>query len=540
MDLQPLQDELFSAPTQAGWKKLGVQHHHGLVVPLFSIHTENSKGIGEFLDLCQVVDLLVQCGMDTLQLLPLNDTGDDTSPYNSVSAFALNPIHLSLHALPYLEEFEELQNQLQYLHLLTHTHTIDYQEIRKKKFRFLHEYVQQVRSRITISSPFLQFAQTQTWVESYALFKVLAQKFHTPNWEHWPEEFQTITSDKYRSWIKENAEEIEHFIILQFLCDQQMHQVKLYAEEYRCFIKGDIPILISRCSADVWANRHLFRLEFAAGAPPDMYSQDGQYWGFPLYNWEALARDDYYWWRQRVKLASRYYHLYRLDHVVGFFRIWAIPSGEKAIHGHFQPQDESLWISQGKKLLKLLIDAAPEMLPIGEDLGVIPNGVREAMRELGICGTKVIRWEKRWSSDQKFIPIHEYASQSMSTVSTHDSESLKEWILNGGEEIEQLKRLNSLGSTPSDSIQMVERFLNLAHHTNSLFHINLLTEYLSLYPSHLWGSDELIRINTPGVVSEKNWSYRIKPTIEILVKNSSFTHKIKELVTSQCHFILDN
>src|SRR5262249_44216383 len=151
----------------------------------------------------------------------------------------------------------------------------------------------------------------------------------------WPEEFRTHTPEYFQELCQNYQEEIDWHIFLQFLCDLQLHEVKLHATRQKVNLMGDIPILISPDSADVWLHRNLFNLEFAAGAPPDFFNLNGQYWGFPIYNWEEISKHDSYWWIQRLKYASRYYHIYRIDHIVGFFRIWAIPIGLSGTEGHF-------------------------------------------------------------------------------------------------------------------------------------------------------------------------------------------------------------
>jgi len=158
-----------------------------------------------------------------------------------------------------------------------------------------------------------------------------------------------------------------------------------------------------------------------------MYAADGQNWGCPVYNWEAMKENKYSWWRNRLLTMSQYYHIYRIDHVVGFFRIWAIQKYGKAVDGAFDPPDTKLWIPQGEELMKMLLETS-EMLPIGEDLGTVPTDVRICLQRLGICGTKVLRWERKWDEkDQPFIPINDFNADSMSTVSTHDSETLSQW-----------------------------------------------------------------------------------------------------------------
>jgi 4-alpha-glucanotransferase len=292
---------------------------------------------------------------------------------------------------------------------------------------------------------------------------------------------------------------------------------------------GDIPILIDRESADCWLHQDCFDFRYSAGSPPDIYSENGQNWGFPIYNWEVIEKNNFSWWVDRLKSANRYYHLYRLDHIVGFFRIWSIPWKQKGKEGHFIPLDESIWIDHGQKILLMMLNAC-DMLPIGEDLGIVPPEVKSCLNAMGICGTRVMRWERRWNEDQQFIKPEHYPVESMSTVSTHDSETLPHWWKSCPTEAQLYA--NSKGWTyhPQLSREHHREILWESHHTKSIFHINLLQEYLPLTPGLSWSSPEEDRINIPGLVSSSNWTYRYKPTLEELADEKSLQHIMKELI----------
>lgn len=292
---------------------------------------------------------------------------------------------------------------------------------------------------------------------------------------------------------------------------------------------GDMPILIDRDSADVWLHPSLFDLSYSAGAPPDMFTSDGQNWGFPIYNWEALAETHYQWWVDRLQWSSHYFHIYRIDHIVGFFRIWSIPVGLKGNEGFFIPKDENTWVDHGQRLMLMMLNAC-SMLPIGEDLGVIPPNVRACMKALGICGTRVMRWERNWEGDQSFIPPEQYQVESLTAVSTHDSETLQQWWQNHPEEAQLYCQLKGWNYHPILSRDYHLGILWESHHTNSLFHINPLQEYLALVPGISWPNVEDERINTPGSFSDKNWSYRMRLSLEDLFQQSTLIHTIQELI----------
>ena len=316
---------------------------------------------------------------------------------------------------------------------------------------------------------------------------------------------------------------------MQYLCFQQFKTVKKQAEEKKVFLKGDIPILINRESADVWLHRKLFFTQYSAGAPPDMYSSTGQNWGFPIYDWKEHVRDNFNWWRQRLQVASQLYDLYRIDHVVGFFRIWAIAQGMTGKDGKFIPKNPAEWIPHGEPIMRMMLET-PDMLPIAEDLGVVPPEVRVCLRQLGICGTKVMRWERKWNGDKSFILPENYISESMTTVSTHDSDTLTLWWRNSPEEAKAYADSKKWIYVPEITRKQLQEILKESHHSGSLFHINLLNEYFPLVDNLTWPNPEDERINTPGIISDRNWTYRFKPSVEQIVSNTHLFHAIKQLI----------
>lgn len=517
------------SPAAAQWQKVGVRHHHGINIPLFSLHTDHSSGIGEYLDLLPLIQWSASIGLDVIQLLPLNDTGLDASPYGAISAFALNPVHLRLNALPYLEEFPALENALKILPKHPRHVRIHYPQVRETKEHFLRLYFSLARTQLAESPDYHQFIQRSPWVKGYALFKSIKVHRQWANWESWPEELQHPSQDKLEDLVYQYQEEVDWHCILQYLCNLQLRRVKEYADAHGVHLMGDIPILINRDSADVWLHRDLFRLQYSAGAPPDYFSHEGQNWGFPVYNWDLIAKHGYKWWIDRLKVTSHYYDIYRLDHIVGFFRIWAIPLGVAGREGHYIPHNPDTWIDHGQKLLMMMLDHCP-MLPIGEDLGVVPPKVRLCMQALGICGTKVMRWERAWETSKEFISVQDYSMASMTTVSTHDNEPLQLWWQRQTEEAMAFAQFKGWTYHPTLSRDYQREILWDSHHSNSLFHINLLQEYLALIPGMTWPDLEDERINIPGLHSDRNWSYRLRPSIEEIINNSSLKRVIQEMI----------
>ena len=517
------------SPGAKQWETVGVKNHQGFNIPLFSIHSENSYGIGEFPDLIPLIDWTKSVGFDVIQLLPINDSGRDTSPYSAISAFALNPIYIGLNALPNLDKYPQLQEELRLMPKMPRSHRIAYTHVRKAKDTFLRHYFQIAGHEITKSKAFQTFVSMSPWLTGYALYKILKDQFNWISWEDWPQEFKSPTESQLQKLAHDHSEEIEWHSFLQFLCDQQLGIASKHALSQQVFLKGDIPILINRDSCEVWLHRELFDLNYSAGAPPDMYSEVGQDWGFPTYNWETIEKQGYAWWIDRLNSASQYYPIYRLDHIVGFFRIWSIPQGKLSKDGFYIPSNQNIWIDHGQKIMLEMLNRCP-MLPIGEDLGNVPPAVRSCLHALGICGTKVMRWERNWNGDKQFIRPDEYPLASMTTVSTHDSETLALWWQNNPAEAQDFALFKGWGYYPVLSRDHHREILWDSHHSRSLFHINLLQEYLALIPGLTWPNFEDERINVPGIVAETNWTYRFKPTVEEIVQNSALSHLMKELI----------
>lgn len=500
--------------TDPHWEPIGKKPHHGLAVPISALRTKKSSGVGEFLDLIPLIDFCKEISFDVIQLLPMNDTGNDPSPYNAISSCALDPAYISLSELPSLGE---LAKELPSFQELNSQERVAIFEVKQKKMAWLYRYFNQVYQDVEKQGSYQNFIkQHHHWLLPYIQFKSLKNQHQGTHWKHWSNE-------------KPVDQEMKFFSFLQFLCFEQMKQVKSYASKRGCFIKGDIPILISPDSADVWNRRELFFLNLLAGAPPDYYNKEGQKWGFPLFNWKAMREDRYAWWKQRLSVANEFYHIYRIDHVVGFFRIWAIPEDKKATEGYFIPEDRSLWEPQGREILEMMLQSSP-LLPIAEDLGTIPKEVPRTLKELGICGTKVVRWQRRWEDGKSYIPFDEYDPLSLTTVSTPDSDTLQMWWEKYPEEAKVMAEQKNWTYHPALTQNERLSLLRDAHHTPSYFHINLLQEYLALLPELVSPNPDNERINVPGTILPTNWTYRIRTNIESLIENKSLIHLMLGLV----------
>jgi len=524
-------EEQWIAKTAAveNWLSIGTTPHHGIAVPLFSLHSHSSGGIGEFFDLIPLIRWCHSLGIDVVQLLPLNDTGKDFSPYSSLSAFALNPLHLSLRALPHLSEDPVLSLMLKEIQKETQSSRINYPIIFGMREDLLTAYFKIWGHSLIQSESYQSFYEANHWLDTFALFKTLKTESGWSSCQDWPEDWKFSSLEKREKLEEQYRDQIAYHILIQFLCFQQMRQVKKIADELKVFLKGDIPILVNRESADVWANSTLFDISLSAGAPPDAYSKEGQNWGFPLYRWDEMSKKNYVWWKSRMAYASNFYHIYRIDHVVGFFRIWGIPFGSKGSQGFFVPTEESSWIPQGRSLMQMLLKSTL-MLPIGEDLGTVPNEVKDCLKELGICGTKVMRWERKWDSDKSFIDPENYNPLSVTTVSTHDSETLSQWWKDMPEEARAYAHQQDFKYTTPLSIKYRKKILNKSHRSSSLFHINLLQEYLACFSDLVWDNPDDERINVPGTINERNWTYRFKPSLEEILSYSQLGKCMRDIV----------
>lgn len=332
----------------------------GVAVPVFSIRSRHSCGVGEFRDLHRLVDWCVSTGLHLLQLLPVNDTssyGDsrDTYPYAAVSCFALHPQYLRIDEMGEMpEDVEaELIEQRERLNALDE---IDYVGVMAVKNRLTRRMYMEHKERFLVSPEFVEwFAAEQQWLVPYALFRFFMDVNGTPEYDKWGAR-QSMTPNEMERLASPDAFHFDYLgatYYTQFHLHRQLSAASRYAASHRVVLKGDLPIGVNRYCADTWLHPQLFRLHMQAGAPPDYFSRDGQNWRFPTYNWDAMKAEGYAWWRSRLSHMSRYFHAYRIDHVFGFFRIWEIPVGfHTGVSGRFHPartltrtqlEHEGLW-----------------------------------------------------------------------------------------------------------------------------------------------------------------------------------------------------
>ena len=318
----------------------------GTLVPVFSLRTRKSAGIGDFGDLKAMIDFVASTGQKVLQLLPINDTTithtwTDSYPYSCISVFAIHPQYADLHALPELKDAKARAEAEKTRAELNALDKIDYEKVNDFKINYLRQIFNQEGEKMMKTAEYKAFFQdTKQWLVPYAQYSYLRDKNGTADFNQWPDhqvwdeaERKALTDPKTAAY-----KNVAFFYFVQFVLDRQMQEAHEYAKAKGVILKGDIPIGVNRNGCDVWMEPKYFNLNGQAGAPPDDFSANGQNWGFPTYNWFEMLKDGCQWWNRRFQNMARYFDAYRIDHVLGFFRIWEIPvSSVHGLLGQFAP-----------------------------------------------------------------------------------------------------------------------------------------------------------------------------------------------------------
>ena len=432
----------------------------GVLVPLFALRGEDDLGIGDLGALREFIDWAAEIGFKLVQLLPINETGADNSPYNAISALAIEPttLHLGPTSPEELtrEDFDAAVANVDLGRL--RRGGVKYRQVKKLKRCLLEKAFANFSNHAgkERQSGFRKFCEEETaWLADYAFFRVLMEENDdSPAWNRWPAQHQSI--ERARIWLRDLPQDRQSaindpqnfFCYVQWIAHQQWREIKSYAEERGVALMGDIPFGVSYYSADVFARPDEFALDWSGGAPPELYFKDdeftqkwGQNWGIPLYRWDRMRANNFEWWRERVRAVRRIFHLFRIDHVLGFYRIYAFPwrprknkqflpldqdqmlerTGGRA--PHFAPRDDQTPENceanrrEGEGYLRVVLEEAGATRVIGEDLGTVPNYVRPNLRVLGIAGFKIPQWEVH---HEQVTPGSEYERLSVATYTTHD------------------------------------------------------------------------------------------------------------------------
>ncbi|HEX4085075.1 MAG TPA: 4-alpha-glucanotransferase [Chthoniobacteraceae bacterium] len=532
----------------------------GILAPLFALRTKQDLGVGDLAGLRELVEWAAETGFKLVQLLPINETGADNSPYMAVSSAAIEPSTLEItpDRVPGLtpEAFAETLTGVDVAKL--RKGPVSYSQVKPLKLGLLRRAFENFSAsdlarNTRRAKAFRQWVAAQAgWIEAYGLFRVLMDENGVnEQWDLWPENQRTHAAAQ--AWLEAQPaavrkriwKEARFYQWVQWVAFHQWEEAKLHAGQHGVALMGDVPFGVSYYSADVFAEPDLFDLQWSGGAPPEpAFVSDpfvvkwGQNWGVPLYQWARHRETGFRWWRQRVRLTRGMFHLFRIDHVLGFYRIYAFPwrpqenphfanlSNEEAraraggrlprffAHDDETEQHRALNRREGEEYLRALLEETGEHRLIGEDLGTVPPYVRPSLTSLGIAGFKIPIWEPKW--DGWLIDGADYQRLSLATYATHDHEPLRaRW--------DRLYHDTQAGKEPAaaaawDQMVKLTAFAHL-HMQNPQpwsddLHRSLL---LALFRSNSWIAVCMItdlfgatqRFNVPGAIAESNWSERL-------------------------------
>jgi 4-alpha-glucanotransferase len=485
----------------------------GLLVPLFSCTSTRSWGIGDICDIPPFARWIASAGLRVLQLLPVNEMAPrQRSPYSAISAMAIDPIFIGVDQV---EDFAALGGETalgpaerDVLARVRSAPAVDHPDVRSLKETALRQAFERfVRceqgARTARWRDLERFVEREAWwLGAYAVFRAIHATEGERPWTEWPEGLRHRDPAAIEEARRELDGEVRFQQYLQWVADRQWRAARAAVPEVALY--GDLPFMVDADSADVWSRPGDFRLDVSVGVPPDAFSATGQDWGMPTYRWDAMAPGGYAWLRERARRAADLYDGYRIDHLVGFYRTYGRPKdGSPAF---FDPESEADQIAQGERLLELFRASGAAI--IAEDLGTVPDAVRESLARLGIPGFKVLRWERHWHTEgQPFRDPREYPARSVAASGTHDTAPLAVWWEEAGDE--ERRQLNDLalvrewtrgtGLPAAFSPAVRDTLLELLFASGSR---------LALFPvQDVFGWHD--RVNEPATVNDRNWSYRL-------------------------------
>jgi 4-alpha-glucanotransferase len=538
----------------------------GILEPVFAIRTEDDLGIGDTNGMRQMIDWCHRHKFNLFQTLPINEISDDNSPYNAISSLAIEPttIALSPGQPPDLspKRFHEIANPERLAPL--RSGPVNHPGVKALKRAlldaafagFLKRHFNRETPRAREFRAFLM--ENADWLSDYALFRVLMEaNGNSPAWEQWPAEHRGPR--RARTWLlslpEDRRDELSRkqlfFSYVQWIAFTQWQAVKAYGDSKQVYLMGDIPFGVGRSSADVWANRSIFDLDWSGGAPPERtFKADpftvkwGQNWGIPNYRWDELRRHNYEWWRTRVGNIQKVFHLYRIDHVLGFFRIYSFPwtpdrnaeflpcneteAADKTggLLPGFKPfpddtpEHKAANQSQGEEILRVVLEGSGETTVVAEDLGCVPEYVPPTLEKLGIPGFRIPMLFRE--HDAAYSDPGKYPRLSLAQPSTHDHQPLaamwaEAWTnIDASRDVEhnraELRRMMDFAGLPEEA---PPREFNDGLHEAFTRAVMESRSWLAVFQiQDVFAQTE--RFNTPGSVSGSNWTHRLSQTVRQL------------------------
>jgi 4-alpha-glucanotransferase len=466
-----------------------MRRQSGLSVPLFSLVTSGSWGIGEFLDLPALTRWGAGAGQSVVQILPVMELPiGERSPYSGLSAMALDPTYITV---PAVADFQAIGGELAFapedrlaLQAVREAPRIAYDDVRRLKQKWLRRsWDRFLRLEMPQATPrarhFRAYCQRERWwLDSYAVFRSLVALHENFPWWQWPDALAHPDAALETRVAGSLQLEVDYRKYLQWVAAEQWSEARRQSWPSRLF--GDLPFMISANSADVWRRQDQFHLDATVGAPPDAFAAEGQDWGLPPWRAEAMRADGFQWMADRGRRHAELFDGFRVDHLVGLYRAWIRPI-DRSLPARFEPPDEAHQLALGETLMGIFQASGAEV--IAEDLGTIPDFVRTSLAKLGVPGFKVLRFEREWDlPGQPLIDPSTFPERSVATTGTHDMEPLA--MSHEGPDLDRsLAELLGAGS------------------------------YLTLIPlQDAFGWTD--RINTPSTTNDENWTWRVPRPVD--------------------------
>jgi 4-alpha-glucanotransferase len=488
----------------------------GILMPMSSL--PSNYGIGS-LGKCayEFVDFLKAAGQKYWQLLPMGPTSLGDSPYSSFSTFAGNPYFVDLDML--VEDGLLEESELKSIKWGSDRQRVDYGAIYNNRFKVLHKAYERGWQRYGAELGDFR-RENGGWLENYALYMSLKAHFDMKCWVDWPEEsIRMHRPEAVERYSRELESSVNFYVFIQFLFYRQWEKLRAYAKEQGISFIGDIPIYVALDSADVWSEPQYFQLDGrnvptqVSGVPPDAFTDDGQLWGNPLYDWDAMVADGYGWWIRRIDGAKKLYDVIRIDHFRGMESYWAVPAGETtAKNGHWRK-------GPGMKLVGVLSSWFNDLSFIAEDLGLITPEVKQLLQDSGFPGMKVLEFAFDAKGESDYLP-HNCQSNSVCYIGTHDNDTVLGWLESSKpEDVKFAKDYMHI----TDDEGWCWGFIRSGMATASNLFVVQMQDVLELPTS--------CRMNTPGI-AWGNWQWRMKPdaiTNDLIEKLREYTERYRRI-----------